>query len=488
MAFTTYFIWSFLAILTYWLEITPVSFHVLIFCLSGIFIVNLAFYAVFRTGLNRRFNDPSLTLLQMLVATFWTMTLLYYAETARGAVLLLYLVVFVFGLFKLKVREFLFLSLFAVVNYATVIFLIYQSKPDSIDFKTDALYAVVLATVLPWFSIVGGYITNLRRRLSQTLASVQEMELKFRTIFDAASDGIVLLNNEQGVFSSVNEKICNMLGYTGDELLRMGPRDIHPRESLSWVFHQYKNLMQGNIPFAKNMPMARKDRSVFFADITASPITLDGKKYIIGMFRDISERKNAEDTLWANQKKYHELSIVDDLTQLFNARHFHAQLENEIERAKRYMEPLTLLLLDLDHFKQFNDTFGHLEGDKVLSTLGGVIKKCLRETDSAYRYGGEEFTVILPSTAGEHGIIIAERLRNEFCKETFVPVPGKNIYLTMSIGLSQYKSNETAKEFIQRVDQLMYQAKKSGRNRTVHDSDGPGGQRTAGAGSESITV
>jgi len=100
-----------------------------------------------------------------------------------------------------------------------------------------------------------------------------------------------------------------------------------------------------------------------------------------------------------SEQKYLELSTIDDLTQLYNSRHFYAQLENEIERSNRYEQPFTLMMMDLDKFKMFNDTYGHVEGDYVLSRVGQVIKLCLREIDSAYRYGGEEFTIILPMTA-----------------------------------------------------------------------------------------
>jgi len=125
-----------------------------------------------RTGFNKRFNDPSLTLLQMMIATFWIMVVLYYSDSARSGVLLLYLVVFVFGLFRLNVRAFLFLSLFAIAAYSTVIFLIYKNYPKSINAKIDILNLVILATVLPWFSLVGGYITKLRTRLTNALSKI----------------------------------------------------------------------------------------------------------------------------------------------------------------------------------------------------------------------------------------------------------------------------------------------------------------------------
>jgi len=180
--------------------------------------------------------------------------------------------------------------------------------------------------------------------------------------------------------------------------------------------------------------------------------------------RDITERKRLEKDLKESEERYRQLSIMDDLTQLYNARHFHSQIKMEINRLERYDYPLTLLLLDIDDFKAFNDTYGHLEGDQVLMRLGQVIKRCLRKADSAYRYGGEEFTVILPMTTGQEGIVTAERIREELSKEDFTPVPDQIVHLTVSIGLSQYKQKESIKDFVSRVDQLMYQSKKNGKD------------------------
>jgi diguanylate cyclase (GGDEF)-like protein len=190
---------------------------------------------------------------------------------------------------------------------------------------------------------------------------------------------------------------------------------------------------------------------------------------VIVNYRDITERKLVEEVLKESEKRYRALSIIDDLTQLYNSRHFHAYLEIEIERSNRYQQPLTLLLLDLDKFKKFNDKYGHVEGDYVLSQLGQVIKRCLRDPDSAYRYGGEEFTIILPMTTSEEGIATAKRIQTELRKEAFSPVLDQNIYMTVSIGLAQYKPKEEMKTFLHRVDKLMYQAKKDGRDRICPD-------------------
>jgi two-component system cell cycle response regulator len=168
-----------------------------------------------------------------------------------------------------------------------------------------------------------------------------------------------------------------------------------------------------------------------------------------------------------NQKmvsKLQSLAITDELTQLFNARHFHRELGIEIGRAQRYRRPLSLILLDIDHFKWFNDNFGHLEGDRVLAQTGRIIKKCLRSMDSAYRYGGEEFTVVLPETTCPDADHVAQRIRRAVEEQEFEPNPGKAVHLTISAGLTQYEPGETAERFIQRADKAMYVSKEGGRN------------------------
>jgi len=180
--------------------------------------------------------------------------------------------------------------------------------------------------------------------------------------------------------------------------------------------------------------------------------------------------EEVEKTLRESENRYRELSIVDDLTQLYNSRHFYQQLKMEIDRLDRHEYPLTLLLIDLDDFKVFNDTYGHIEGDQVLLRFGQVIKRCLRKADSAYRYGGEEFTIILPMTTSEEGIVIAERIKEELKKENFSPVPDKHVHLTVSIGFAQYNKQEDVKVFVSRADHLMYQAKKNGKDRICPES------------------
>jgi len=180
---------------------------------------------------------------------------------------------------------------------------------------------------------------------------------------------------------------------------------------------------------------------------------------------DISAQVAAENELRENEKKYKKLSITDGLTGLYNSRHFYAQLSFEIDRFNRYKEPLSLLMVDIDNFKDYNDTYGHLEGDKVLIRLGQVMLKCLRATDSAYRYGGEEFILILPETEGTAAVKLAERIRAEFKKAALFPDKKIRVHKTISIGVAQYEYGEVLSVFVNRADQNMYQAKEDGKNR-----------------------
>jgi len=163
--------------------------------------------------------------------------------------------------------------------------------------------------------------------------------------------------------------------------------------------------------------------------------------------------------------KLKELAITDDLTKLYNSRHFYQQIELEVDRSNRYDNPLALLLMDIDHFKVYNDTHGHLDGDKVLARLGQIIRSMLRRMDSAYRYGGEEFTVILPETSGTEAITVAERIRRAVEKERFTTSDDKKARITISIGVTEYLPDEEFRAFINRSDKAMYHSKLDGRNR-----------------------
>lgn len=169
------------------------------------------------------------------------------------------------------------------------------------------------------------------------------------------------------------------------------------------------------------------------------------------------------------RQKLEELSITDGLTGLYNRRYMEATLEEEIIRANRYQRPLSLLFMDIDHFKSYNDSFGHLEGDKALRGLAETILRNIRnKIDVACRYGGEEFVVVLPESNGEQAVVVAERIRRDFSQLGFKPGSViEPIYITLSVGVAFLKAEEEGVNLLERADQAMYQAKSSGRNRVV---------------------
>jgi diguanylate cyclase (GGDEF)-like protein/PAS domain S-box-containing protein len=312
----------------------------------------------------------------------------------------------------------------------------------------------------------------------QAEEALHESEKRYRTILENIQEGYFEIDLA-GNFTFFNDSMCRIFGYSKEKLMGMNNRQYTDEETAKKVFQEFNKVYNTREPIeGVDWQIIGKDGDK--RDIEASVSLLQdssGKPTgFRGILRDVTNRKKADsqreamlEALRDSEKRYLELSIIDDLTQLYNSRHFYAQLENEIERSNRYEQPLTLLLMDLDKFKAFNDAYGHVEGDYVLSRLGQVIKRCLRETDSAYRYGGEEFTIMLPMTTSEEGIVTAKRIQTELRKEAFSPVLGQEVYLTISIGLAQYKPKEEMKAFVHRVDQLMYKGKKNGKGRICSD-------------------
>lgn len=197
-------------------------------------------------------------------------------------------------------------------------------------------------------------------------------------------------------------------------------------------------------------------------DFVFKPIRFE--ELLLRLKRVLNERKLTQDRIQM-LAKLKKLAITDGLTKLYNSRYFYNQLELEVDRFRRYNHPLSLLLIDIDHFKQYNDAYGHIEGDKVLVKLGRVIQSCLRKMDTGYRYGGEEFTIILPETASDEAKIVAERIKSTLKKERFTPNSDKTVEITISIGLTEYSPTENTTSFVQRADKAMYISKKSGRNK-----------------------
>ena len=197
------------------------------------------------------------------------------------------------------------------------------------------------------------------------------------------------------------------------------------------------------------------------SDLIFKPIRLN--ELMLRINRVIRERSliNERDRMIERLKNQ---SIRDPLTELYNSRHFYAQLEDEIQRSERYLHPLSLIFIDIDHFKAINDTYGHMVGDQALLLIAKKMQASLRTQDTAFRFAGDEFTIILPETTSDNAKFVADRIRSEMDKESLVIFEKEITKISLSIGIAEHQRNEKKEQFVHRADVTMYAAKNRGGN------------------------
>ncbi|PKN52403.1 MAG: hypothetical protein CVU55_07700 [Deltaproteobacteria bacterium HGW-Deltaproteobacteria-13] len=320
MAFGSYLMWMAITVVLYSQgQMHRLTLDLLVVSFLGIIICNLLIYAIIRSGLNIRFKDPSLTLLQMTIATFWVMEIVYYADAIRSVVLLVYLVVFVYGLFKLNVRQFLFLSAFAVVNYSLLIFLLYKTHPESLNNKVDILNILILATVLPWFSLVGGYITGLRARISGAFSTIARLT-------DNVRDVIFVLDMNLH-YTYVSPSVKTLRGYEPEEIMKQIATDAFAPSSRDKVIKAWRDTVEleksGHIISSSEtheLEVMRKDGTTVWTETKFSLIKDETQRSIgvLAVMRDITERKEAQETLRQSEERYRTIieNIEDGYTEL----------------------------------------------------------------------------------------------------------------------------------------------------------------------------
>lgn len=331
-----------------------------------------------------------------------------------------------------------------------------------IDEKNNAIGIITKSDIIK--NLRADYIGVLKNMLKQKSRALIESELKYRTLVEQSLEGIMII--KEGLIKFVNKTLLKILNYEeedmiGKEILRF----LHPqsRDLLSENFLKLNSNQ--NIESSIELKMINQTGDGIHIEGLLNRINYEGSTGVLITLRDITERKKAE----AELKR---LVITDDLTGLYNQRFFYNQLNKEIERAKRHNRPLSILLIDIDLFKDFNDKYGHWEGDFVLKKLGEILTKNIRDIDMAFRYGGEEFAVILPDTKYVDALIVAERIRKSVAQTVFYPftLDGQPdvVSKTVSIGATEFHAEDNMKSFLKRVDNAMYQAKKHGRNKVVH--------------------
>lgn len=338
---------------------------------------------------------------------------------------------------------------------------------------------------------IGGEVAR-----QQAEAAVRDSEERFRTAIAAMSEGLIVMDGG-GMIRLWNDSAERILGKTQGEMRGwqpLNPEFMAVREDGSRFpegsYPLMVSLRRGETQRDVVMGLPRSGGGLIWVSVNAKPLfgdSPDTPVAVVATFSDVTERRRAEEQIAAQMTQIQDYAVVleskaqeletlnielealalhDGLTGLSNRRAFGHRISLEISRAARYGHPLSLLLLDVDAFKDYNDTYGHVAGDEVLRHLAQVMEAQGRETDFYARYGGEEFVVILPSTDAEGTLVVAERLRILVEEETW---PGRPV--TISLGAATLQpSMQNEDEFICAADRALYAAKNAGRNRSVHFS------------------
>jgi diguanylate cyclase (GGDEF)-like protein/PAS domain S-box-containing protein len=318
-------------------------------------------------------------------------------------------------------------------------------------------------------------ISDLReRRRLETALLVRSAAI------EAAAEGIAI-TDPNGVIEYVNPALLRNSGYTEEELIGRHTR-VFKSGHHDQAFYQalWQTVLAGKV-WRGELVNRRKDGSQY-TELQAIAPVLDEKGEIVrfvAIKHDISERKRMETDLQETnamlqhqlqeierlQEELREQAVRDGLTNLFNRRYLDETLERELARAKREGYPLSLVMIDIDHFKKLNDTYGHQAGDKVLRELAALLWGDIRAEDVPCRYGGEEFLVMLPRMPLEIALERAEGWRQTF-EATRVPFGDFNLGATLSCGLASYPEHaRTPDDLLRCCDEALYSAKHGGRNR-----------------------
>ncbi len=256
-------------------------------------------------------------------------------------------------------------------------------------------------------------------------------------------DGILVVNHE-GMVRYANPAACKLFRRSSGQL----------------IGYPFGYPMTDDDNDDVEITIPRPSGQVGIVEMRAVETVWNSESVLLISLHDVTEQKRL-------QRELQRLAIQDGLTGLYNHRFFYTRLKEELLRAHRYSHPLSLLMLDIDHFKQVNDNYGHRVGDTVLKGLGNLLMEQVRNLDRVCRYGGEEIMVIMPETESECAIEIAERIRNAIEKKAFdIDDEAGSVSITVSIGISCYPYHgKDASGLVAMADEALYSTKKSGRNR-----------------------
>ncbi|MDD5176041.1 MAG: diguanylate cyclase [Sterolibacterium sp.] len=297
-------------------------------------------------------------------------------------------------------------------------------------------------------------------QLKQAEMALAQSEWKLKTIIETAPECVKVLAPD-GTLRQMNRAGLEMIeADTEEQVVGAKMADIVASEYRAAFIALNERVNQGEAGTLEFEIVGLKGGH-HWLDTHAVPVRdVNGQIMgLLGVTRDITEHKQVLQEL-------ERLSQTDSLTSLANRRHFMTLAEQELSRALRYGGPLSLFMMDIDHFKNINDTYGHQTGDQVLQRLGALCLETLRDIDSVGRIGGEEFAVVLPHTDGEHALEVAERLRQTIARAEVVLEHSLPLSFTVSIGVTTLLgASANIDTLIGQADSALYQAKRAGRNR-----------------------
>ncbi|PID77092.1 MAG: hypothetical protein CSB24_03320 [Deltaproteobacteria bacterium] len=295
-------------------------------------------------------------------------------------------------------------------------------------------------------------------------AALSKSEAHYRRLTEAMKDVVLTIDLSSQQITYVSPSVTGLLGWECRELFQHKLPEIFTEKSLPDFLKIIEEKQGGHDPdeeyFCIETEMVHRDGSPVWTEIVAHIDSgEDENAHLHAVIRDITERRRL-------QLELKKQACTDELTGLYNRRHFTSLVKKEICRSSRCGTQAALIMLDIDHFKQVNDNFGHATGDLALQHVAGTCKKDLREIDIIGRIGGEEFAVFMPETGLQGAVIAAEKIRRKIESIQMLSLEtSKPVHLSASFGVTALKKEDTLSTLMAKTDKLLYKAKKSGRNR-----------------------